>query len=726
MNRLFIITIFSLVCLLQIHASNINGSLKEEGIPVNIQEYKTGLQLSKKDLKEKSTEELLDICLGYPYIIDCLFYDSIEEGIDELISEFNGFPELLSRTDAVKTMLSKLLSFHADFEKIQQHDRVSKGGFSFRYLVLEMLLVKKSEISEQTMEQKRIIMNMMDSCLSVKVKFPETFGKVCQTPYSLMERQLSSDRMSPLLRNYIVTPTTIYTPKGSIVPDTYIIDGDDYSLSPDELSSLQNDLYNNYDGAQLVAPPSIKYNCHAYAWHVYEGGGQVWVGYNTITAENIYWTDGSYKEVSESLSTKISYDESTANHSAIRLSNTWYQSKWGMGPVVKHHPNACPYNTYYPKKYYKRNSSLSGPSYVYESAVFTVNNIEYGSSLTWVLSGSNDSCFILEPGVPSANQCRITRNDSVEYYNTNFTLKALITYEGAVIDTISKQIIAPYINGPTIPCNHTEYSVIGRPNNSTVTWSTNGQGLGYDIDPYWQLEVDPNDYVITNYNGGYIYGTLTANVIENNQVVGVLQKHIDTTGGFSGTWYQEPSLLDSTNTVPQAFSHMSILEIVSGRKVYLMSDDFNSTSITHSETGFSILGWNNSNGVISFTPIAAPNSLSGSIVIRGSSSNGCRNFKFSLRRPVNPILLTASPSEEVCHFSISEKEDANSSTNTRLGNSPEWLLTITQSDTGRTVYESAVSGKSKTVGIKGWDSGIYIATAQVGAQYISCKFAVPK
>ena len=104
MNRLFIITIFSLVCLLQIHASNINGSLQEEGIPVNIQEYKTGLQLSKKDLKEKSTEELLDICLGYPYIIDCLFYDSIEEGIDELISEFNGFPELLSRTDAVKTM----------------------------------------------------------------------------------------------------------------------------------------------------------------------------------------------------------------------------------------------------------------------------------------------------------------------------------------------------------------------------------------------------------------------------------------------------------------------------------------------------------------------------------------------------------------------------------------------------------------------------------------------
>lgn len=73
-----------------------------------------------------------------------------------------------------------------------------------------------------------------------------------------------------------------------------------------------------------------------------------------------------------------------------------------------------------------------------------------------------------------------------------------------------------------------------------------------------------------------------------------------------------------------------------------------------------------------------------------------------------------------------KKEDANSSTNTRLGNSPEWLLTITQSDTGRTVYESAVSEKSKTVGIKGWDSGIYIATAQVGAQYISCKFAVPK
>ena len=726
MTRFIIITVFALVCQLQSFANEVNPTLEGKD-PVNIQDYKKSLQLNQKELAEKTTGELLDLCLNYPYIIDCLFYNGIEEGVDELILEYNGFSELLSRNDAINTMLSRLQLFSNEFNELQHSDSVMKGMFSFKNLVLEMLIAKESEKSELSIEQKRIIMNVMDSCLSVKVQYPKTFGSLCRIPYLLIERQLSSDGMSSFLRSN-PTPTTIHTPKGSIVPDTYTINENDHSYSSDELAALQSSLYINYDGAELIAPPSKKYNCHAYAWHISEGGGQVWLGYYTNTAENVYWTDGSYKEVPESLSTKVSYHESTANHSAVRINSTWYQSKWGEGPLVKHHPNACPYNTSYPKKYYRKSPVLVGPSYVYESASFTANNIITGSTLTWTLSGSNASCFVLEPGVPSTNNCTITRNDSVEfnYPATNLTLTAIVTYGGILTDTISKQFIAPFIEGPAIPCDHTEYTVINRPDNSTVTWSTIGQGIGNGTDPNWMLEVDPNDYVIANYDDRYIYGTLTANVIVGNQSVGVLHKHVDTTGGFSGTWYQQPSLLDSTNATPRSFSHMSILEIVPGRKVYLVSNDFIGTTITHSETGFTISNWSNSNGVISFTPRASLNNNSGSIIIRGNSSSDCRSFSFSLRRPLLPILLNASLSEGVCQFSISENEDAISTTDTRLGTSPEWRLSIIRNDTGKTVYESFVAGRSKTVGIIGWDSGIYLAIAQVDGISISCKFTINK
>ena len=724
MTRFIIILLFSLVCQLQILANEFTSPLEEENL-VNVQDYKMSLQLTQKELSEKTTGELLDLCLDYPYILDCLFYNGIEEGIDVLISEFNGFLELLSRNDAIESMLSKLQSFSDDFNELQHSDGVTKGLLSFKYLVLEMLLVKESEKAKLSIEQKRIIMNVMDSCLSVKVKYPETFGRLSEMPFLLMGKQVSSDGMSSFLRSN-PTPTTIHTPKGSIVSDTYIINENDYSYSFDELVALQSSLYTNYDGAELIAPPSKKYNCHAYAWHISEGGEQVWIGRYTNTAENIYWTDGSYKEVPESLSTKVSYDENTANHSAIRINSTWYQSKWGDGPLVKHHPNACPYNTSYSKKYYRKSPVLVGPSYVYESAVFVANNIITGSTLTWTLSGSNASCFILEPNVPSTYNCRITRKDSVEfnYPTTNLTLTALVTYGGVVTDTISKQFVAPFIEGPTIPCNHTEYTVIGRPNNSSVTWSTNGQGIGNGTDPNWVLEVDPNDYVIANYDGRYIYGTLTANVIVGNQTVGVLHKHVDTTGGFSGMWYQQPALLDSTNATPQSFSHMSILEIVPGRKVFLVSDDFIGATISHSQTGFTLLNWSNSNGVISFTPMASLNSNSGSIII--NESDGCKSFSFSLRRPLPPILLNANLLDGTCLFSISENEDVISTTDTRLNTSIEWQLTIIQNDTGRIVYESSVAGRSKTVGIMGWDSGMYLAIAQIDGIYISCKFTVNK
>lgn len=79
-------------------------------------------------------------------------------------------------------------------------------------------------------------------------------------------------------------------------------------------------LRTNYNGAILVGSPSYQYNCHAYAWHVSEGGEKVWIGFDGSKAEDIYWTDGSYIEVPESKATKVSYHES-GNHSAIRLSS---------------------------------------------------------------------------------------------------------------------------------------------------------------------------------------------------------------------------------------------------------------------------------------------------------------------------------------------------------------------------------------------------------------------
>lgn len=146
--------------------------------------------------------------------------------------------------------------------------------------------------------------------------------------------------------------SNVITPNNSTVQDVYSLISNDVSYSSCQLAALASDLSSNYNGAELIDAPSDKYNCHAYAWHVSEGGNKVWMGFNSYAAEDIYWTDYSYIEVDESIATKVSYHES-GNHSAIRINSDWYQSKWGNGPLVKHHPNNVPigYQPSLQKKY---------------------------------------------------------------------------------------------------------------------------------------------------------------------------------------------------------------------------------------------------------------------------------------------------------------------------------------------------------------------------------------
>ncbi len=143
--------------------------------------------------------------------------------------------------------------------------------------------------------------------------------------------------------------SNVKTPNNSIVQDTWKLTSSDIVYTPAQIAALAADLNSNYNGAELVEAPSYKYNCHAYAWHVSEGGDKVWMGRYTDDAEDIYWTDDSYIEVPEKIATKVSYHRD-GNHSAIRLNSNLYESKWGWGgSLVKHGPNDV-FSIYQPAK----------------------------------------------------------------------------------------------------------------------------------------------------------------------------------------------------------------------------------------------------------------------------------------------------------------------------------------------------------------------------------------
>lgn len=103
-----------------------------------------------------------------------------------------------------------------------------------------------------------------------------------------------------ILSSLILLPQSvnIYTPMGSLVPDTYIVEE---SLTPADIVYMNSKLTIQYPNAQKLEEATSTYNCHAYAWHISEGGNRVWIVYYTATAEDIYWQDGSYIEVTNQL-----------------------------------------------------------------------------------------------------------------------------------------------------------------------------------------------------------------------------------------------------------------------------------------------------------------------------------------------------------------------------------------------------------------------------------------
>lgn len=164
----------------------------------------------------------------------------------------------------------------------------------------------------------------------------------------------------------------VYTPNGSLVPDTYV---NPEQLTSYDISYISSRVASEFPQATLISDATTTYNCHAYAWHMTEGGSAVWMGLSS-NPTSIYWTDGSYYQTtSTNNGLKVSYSDD--NHSAITTEEEGvFVSKWGYWPLMRHRKDYCPYassNLMYFRKAIA--STISGLSHICPSSTttFTIN-----------------------------------------------------------------------------------------------------------------------------------------------------------------------------------------------------------------------------------------------------------------------------------------------------------------------------------------------------------------
>ncbi|MCP4220593.1 MAG: hypothetical protein GY765_38555 [bacterium] len=148
------------------------------------------IQIPVERLERMSTATLVQTCLNYPLYLDLIAYNTLQEGIEAVISDFNGLRELLRRKDAAEVLFRH-------YEKIQpgafnaDGPDVTKGAYSTKQMYMEMLLAQDAMLNKLAAKERHYLLVESTKHIEAKLECPELYGLISlKTSALLMGRVL--------------------------------------------------------------------------------------------------------------------------------------------------------------------------------------------------------------------------------------------------------------------------------------------------------------------------------------------------------------------------------------------------------------------------------------------------------------------------------------------------------------------------------------------------------
>lgn len=391
------------------------------------QERIAALQIPEAKLKTISTNNLLNVCLDFPYSMDMLAYDYPEVGFDAICKEFNGYRELLTRQDLADALLKKCEAIPDVIESILNKDELTKGDYSFKCYILFYMMGIDEVTSSLDAEQSAKFTTAIREATTKMKAYPDIFGMA----YNMGIKRIPGPQRT---YDYELNPTTRTIPNGYSVAVG--------KLKVSDLPSSQKEANKNYVetryNVEVISESTKKYNCHAYAWYMKSvpHNDPVW-----MSDPRVYWETGCYYEVPENEAEVVLYydtlDPYYGNwHSAIRINDNEYISKWGELPLVKHSLTNVHENYGKSRKYYKLyEPQMIGPDSLSSVTTYSIEPLPPGYSVTWSLS---DKYYSQKHMKVENNMCTLIQDP--RYNMDNATLTATIKYNNNIAKTLTKTI----------------------------------------------------------------------------------------------------------------------------------------------------------------------------------------------------------------------------------------------------------------------------------------------
>ena len=241
MKRLLLLAIISML-VVNMYSQNESDNATTFEYPFNREDpewkaFKTSreriaaLQIPAEKLVTIGTDDLLDVCLKFPYLPDIFAFDHIKQGIENLKSKFNGFDELLRRQDLAEVLVGKY-----DTISVPLHESSVTSGMDCLFN-----------------NAKLAILRYLTDFFALS-PFDES---------QLGSRQMTSvgDTLFGYRMKYVYTPLLSPVLAGEWLYSDY---------SQTEKDNIRDYVESNYD-VTVVSDATNKYNCHGYAWHMSDG-----------------------------------------------------------------------------------------------------------------------------------------------------------------------------------------------------------------------------------------------------------------------------------------------------------------------------------------------------------------------------------------------------------------------------------------------------------------------
>lgn len=338
-----------------------------------------------------TTEELAQTMLAYPLNADMFAFDSYEMGFEVVKERFDGLQEFSNRADSA----SYLIDLYSEQELIKDSDldgvtlrafesddsivstevgkKVCKRIFSA--LTLSLFLSQNEFLEKMTsldvLEFAKVIRDRHEAMSQEYVYTPDLYLLANELKQNETETEFEVPLKAGPTPLYIefydkisTGTTTVQTPKNASVAVNIMdaievwrySDGNLYigSQISDFPSSYKTTLNTEYYGIYGINPisgsgPTVKYNCHSYAWYN-QSNPNYWMDNSKVSTARTGYATASLTSIL--VGGRMVYGAS--EHSAIVTSiypppgtqgpiMLTLKSKWGMAGLYQHAMNNCPY-----------------------------------------------------------------------------------------------------------------------------------------------------------------------------------------------------------------------------------------------------------------------------------------------------------------------------------------------------------------------------------------------